>query len=90
LAGYPVAPRIRRGPTPAAQFRDRLKAVVDIPNIKREVWIVLGRILSKARLNQDLGQQRPPPHAVQTAYLLMSLDNACKSVGVELKVFCSP
>jgi superfamily II DNA or RNA helicase len=90
LAGYEVAPRIRSGPTPAAQFRNALKAVLDVPNIRREMWIVLGRILSKGNLDQDLGAQYPPPHAVQAAYLLLSVDAACKSVGVELRVFCSP
>jgi hypothetical protein len=87
---YEVAPRIRSGPKAAAAFFAELNAVLAKPGIRREMWLVLGKTLSKNQLRQELQASKPPANAIQTFYLLMSVHNACKSVGVELVVFCSP
>jgi hypothetical protein len=87
---YEVRPRIRSGPGAPAIFYANLNAVLAKPGVRREMWLILGKTLSKSALKRDLQARKPPANAIQTFYLLMSAHNACKSVGVELSVFCSP
>ena len=89
-SAYTVSPRIRRGPASSAQFLADLNGVLAKPGTRREMWLVLGKTLSKGDLRRELSSGKPPAKAIQTFYLLMSAHNACKSVGAELKVFCSP
>jgi hypothetical protein len=87
---YRVSPRIRRGTGTSAEVRQRLGALLDGPNTQREMWLALGGILSQEALDTTLSQATPEYYAVQAAYLLMSADLACKSVGVRLRAFCAP
>lgn len=87
--GYEVEPRIRRGSTDADTFVSRTNELLGQPNTQREVWLVLGRILSKAAFEEQLGKPNPDGYALQTFFLLASTFSACKSVGVDLRVFCS-
>ena len=87
---YRVSPRIRRGTGNSAEIRQRLSTLLDGPNTEREMWLALGGILSRASLDAALNQGTPEYYAVQAAYLLMSADLACKSVGVRLRAFCAP
>jgi hypothetical protein len=86
---YSVQPRIRKGQLGARELVDTLNSFLMKPGTRREMWLVLGRILSKSALTEQLSSRRPPAHAIQLLYLLMAVHNACKSVGVELRVFCS-
>jgi hypothetical protein len=90
LNTYVVRERIRCGGLASAALRTRIEKSLQNPGTTREVWVVLGSILSKAALESSLAARSSKPHAIQAAYLLMSLDSACKSVGVQLKVFCAP
>lgn len=87
---YVVDDRIRCGGLASAALRSQIEKVLENPRTTREVWIALGSILSSSKLEADLRRRVPRAPAMQAAYLLTSLDSACKSVGVELKVFCSP
>ena len=87
--GYEVTPRIRRGPTDSNEFNKGIQALLLKPNTKREVWLALGGILSKTRFESQLSKNKPDGFALQTFFLLASTFSACKSVGVDLKVFCS-
>jgi hypothetical protein len=53
------------------------------------VWLALGGILSKTKFKHQLAKKNPDGLALQTLFLLASTVSACKSVGVDLKVFCS-
>ena len=87
--GYEVSPRIRRGPKDADKFISLFANILAQPNSRREVWIVLGGILSKSAFEQNLSKKNPDGYALQTFFLLASTFSACKSVGVDLQVFCS-
>lgn len=87
---YTVKPRIRRGPTIARTFLDELNEMLAKPGTRREMWLVLGRTLSKSEFRRELASHTPRASAIQTFYLLMTVHSACKSVGVELRIFCSP
>jgi hypothetical protein len=54
------------------------------------MWLVLGSTISKGQLQAALEQNEPDYFAAHAAYLLMSTNAACKSVGVGLRVFCAP
>jgi superfamily II DNA or RNA helicase len=87
---YRVFPRIRRETGTSAEVRQRLGTLLDGPNTQREMWLTLGGILSQGALDTSLSQTTPEYYAVQAAYLLLSADLACKSVGVRLRAFCAP
>jgi hypothetical protein len=78
---YKVSPRIRRGPTAAAAFLGELNAILPKPGTRREMWLVLGKTLSKKEFREELTSRKPPASAIQTFYLLMTAHSACKSVG---------
>lgn len=88
VEGY-VARRIRRAQRQASVWEDIRRSIRD-PTAEREVWLVLGRILSKARLEEELTKAQPHTAAVQAAYLLFSTLTATASGGARLRVFCSP
>jgi hypothetical protein len=90
IKAYKVNDRIRCGGLTSAGVRSEIEKALENPRTTREVWIALGSILSKAELESGLSARAPRAYSIQAAYLLMSLDSACKSVGVQLKVFCSP
>ena len=88
--GYQVRPRIRKGPPGGREFVDDLGATLSRATTRREMWLVLGQVLSRGGLGDALRERHPSAHAIQTFYLLMATHNACKSVGVDFRVFCSP
>lgn len=87
---YSVRPRIRKGRQPAKAFVANMNESLRKPATRREMWLVLGQTLSKSKLAEELMARQPPAYAIQTFYLLMATHNSCKSVGVDLRVFCSP
>jgi hypothetical protein len=80
--------RIREGGSPSLVWGLVREAIRD-PNTDREVWLVLGQILSASRLNRELRRAQPRPSAIQTAYLLLSTSATIASGGARLRVFCS-
>lgn len=83
-------PRIRCGAKSAKEIRDRIREMRFRPATRRQVWIVLGNMLSKQEVETQFGKTRPEPEALQVYHLALSLYSACQSVGVELRIFCSP
>jgi hypothetical protein len=85
-----VSNRIRVGTgTPAdtwALVRQRMRD----PSMSREVWLVLGQMLSKSALDAARVSATPPGHVVQLLYSLQSTWAAVASAGCRLRVFCSP
>jgi hypothetical protein len=60
------------------------------PNGQREVWLVLGNLLSRSRAEAQLKSHETSAQVVQMFMLLSSLYTQCVSVGVRLRVYCSP
>ncbi|SDF01932.1 DEAD/DEAH box helicase [Terriglobus roseus] len=63
--------------------------VLDHPDGKKEVWLVLGASLSKDSLLEQLRNQNQwTPVSGQVVYLLSSLNANCSQLQVDLRVFC--
>lgn len=86
---FVVRKRLRGGASTAADFRDRLKRLLANPNTKRETWLVLGSILSANALKTGISRENASANLLQSFYLFMSTYSNCKSVGVDLKIFCN-
>jgi superfamily II DNA or RNA helicase len=82
-----VAKRVRRHPS-GTDPEDAIRKLVKDPTADREVWIVLGNILSKTALERDLLKDSPKGHSVQAAYLLFSTVTSVAAAGARLTVFC--
>jgi len=72
-----------------ALWRELRSEILDYPEGKREVWLVLGKTLEKAALLNEL-QHPEQRDAVtgQVVYLLSCLHANCIQLGVRLRVFC--
>jgi len=88
-----VLNRIRRKPPSISTGLDLWKAIKTIirdPYANLEVWLFLGRLLSKSTFRQKLTSGKPAAEAKQAAYLIFSTMNDVASVGARLRVICSP
>jgi superfamily II DNA or RNA helicase len=65
-----------------------IRRTVKDPSADREVWIMVGNVLSKQAFERMLRQSQPPRYAIQTAYLLLSTINSVAAAGARLTVFC--
>jgi superfamily II DNA or RNA helicase len=66
-----------------------VRAVVAAPQSDREVWLVLGRSLSKSSLEAEAGRRRPAAEALQVFSLLQTTWGAVSQLGARLRIFCS-
>jgi hypothetical protein len=85
-----VERRIRLGPASWQAVWSVLQQVIRHPLTQREVWLILGRILSKREFEERLGKADPTPEAVQAAFLLHATMTNVQSIGARLRVFCCP
>jgi len=88
-----VNQRMRKKPsdiTTGSQMWRGIRNIIRDPLADIEVWLLLGRILSKHSLGAQLSAATPAPEATQAAYLLFSTMNDVASVGGKLRVLCSP
>jgi hypothetical protein len=85
-----VRKRIRRGSGTGPEIWSRIRGIIRDPYSTCEVWLVVGKTLSKQSLHDALTRKKPAPEAVQAAYLLFSAMTYIQSVGARLRVFCSP
>lgn len=88
---YGPATRIRRGVARAsgAEYWAAIDGVIQSHASSREVWLVLGRSLSKKALAAELQIPKPRASALQCHALLTSAWSASQQCGVRLRVFCS-
>lgn len=84
-----VSNRIRRGDT-AKEAWENIRRVVQDPSADREVWLVLGGLLSRKKFTEELTRPTPKLAAVQTAYLLFSTLTIVRTVCTKFRIFCSP
>jgi hypothetical protein len=81
--------RIRKQRT-TSKAQDDIRRTTKNPNADREVWLVLGNLLSKGALENALLKRSPPAYAVQAAYLLFSTITNTAAAAAKLRVFCAP
>lgn len=74
----------------ASEIWQTVKDQMVKPDCVREVWLVLGNLLSKAEFAKQLESRSPAPEAIQLYTLLSSTWNSVSQVGARLRVFCSP
>jgi hypothetical protein len=84
-----VNERIREQRT-KSKPEDDIRRTTKNPNADREVWLVLGNLLSKRTLKNALLKTSPPAYAVQVAYLLFSTITNTAAAAAKLRVFCAP
>ena len=91
---YKVSPRIRHGSTPGTAFLEELNAALSRPGTRREMWLVLGKTLSKRRFETELTSE-PPASAIQTFSIcscrrtaLVSLLGSNSASSVRLDMLC--
>jgi len=85
-----VLKRIRRGSKDPSLTWAEINNIIKNPLADREVWIMLGQILSKSEFERNLGSKNPSPVAIQLLYLLQSVMIDVSKVGAKLKIFCMP
>jgi hypothetical protein len=83
-----VRERVRRR-NPHSDPEEDIRRAVKDPNADREVWLVLGNLLSKNTLQTMLSRNSPPGYAIQAAYLLFSTLTNTAAAGARLRVFCA-
>jgi hypothetical protein len=80
--------RMRAGS--AKEFLREAMRTSTAPDGQREVWLVLGSLLSKHAAHAKLKAGTASAELVQMFMLLSSLYTQCASVGANLRIFCSP
>lgn len=85
------ATRLRLGPGGTSDERwDQVADELSSPTTDREVWLVVGNTLSKAKLERIVaGRKTPTPQFIQIYSLLQSAWSTASQAGVKLRVFCS-
>jgi len=85
-----VKHRIREGnKTNYKENWAKIQSRISDPSIDKEVWLVLGGILSKDELIIQLQKDRNNSVAIQTLMLLNATLANVGSIGAKLKIFCS-
>jgi hypothetical protein len=64
--------------------------VIADPQSEREVWLVIGRSLSRSALEAEALRPKPKAEALQIYSLLQTTWGAVSQVGARLRIFCSP
>lgn len=91
--GGSVSKRIRRKPAGVSTGKaawNEIQTLIRNPYSDLQVWLFLGRMLSKKEFQKQLTKPKPAAEAQQAAYLLFSTMNDVAAVGARLRVFCSP
>jgi superfamily II DNA or RNA helicase len=68
----------------------RLEPLLVNPLTSREVWLVLGSMVSARTLAENLQMEDPPPEALQLNHLLQTTIAAMQSAGAKTRIFCVP
>lgn len=68
----------------------RLKPLLQNPLTMREVWLVLGNMLSAKTLADNLQSNDPDPETLQLNHLLQTTIASVGSAGAKVRIFCAP
>jgi hypothetical protein len=74
----------------ASEAWERLEPLLLNPLTEREVWLVLGNMVSASTLEANLKSDDPPPEALQLNHLLQTTVAAIQSAGAKTRIFCAP
>ncbi|MBN1305574.1 MAG: DEAD/DEAH box helicase family protein [Anaerolineales bacterium] len=88
--GTCVNKRIRAGAATGKETWEQIQKIIHHPLADREVWLFMGKTLSKSRFEELLKMSPPGAEALQGAYLLFATMTNVASVGAKLRVFCYP
>jgi hypothetical protein len=69
---------------------DGLSPLLRNPLTSREIWLVLGNMLSASALYAELTKASPRPESLQLNHLLQTTIAAAASVGAKTRIFCAP
>lgn len=69
---------------------DTINACINNPMAEKEVWIMLGNILSKSDLEKRLEKRKPAAFAIHAAYLLNATAADVSTVGAKFRIVCAP
>lgn len=73
-----------------ADIWKHVRGVISDPQAEREVWLIVGRSLSRSALVAEGRKQRPAAEALQVFSLLQTTWGAVSQLGARLRIFCSP
>jgi hypothetical protein len=86
-----VQKRIRRPVSEtAAGAWSTLNELLQNPLTTREIWLVLGNMLSAKTFYDSLLSDKPVPGTLQLNHLLQTTIAAAGSVGAKTRIFCAP
>lgn len=86
-----ITNRIRKPlPFSAQGAWDILSELLHNPLTTREIWLVLGNMLSAETLYEGLQSNDPKPETLQLNHLLQTTIAAAGSVGAKTRIFCAP
>jgi hypothetical protein len=86
-----VQKRIRRPVSEtAAGAWATLNELLQNPLTTREIWLVLGNMLSAQTFYDSLLSDKPVPETLQLNHLLQTTIAAAGSVGAKTRIFCAP
>jgi hypothetical protein len=85
-----VEKRVRRGTGTSRALWNRIQGTVNNPMAGKEVWLLLGQVLSRSAFEQKLAKRNPPAEALQAAYLLHATMTDVAAVGAKLRIICGP
>lgn len=85
-----VTSRLLIGTGTGLEVWEHIRGILKSPQARKEVWLVLGNMLSKRAFEAELRARSPAHEAAQAAYLLEGLTSIAMSLGVHVRVFCMP
>jgi hypothetical protein len=92
-AGLTIAQRLREGDPAVLSTGEKMwkniRARIANPQTEREVWLVLGQMLSRSALNTESTKKPPTAEAIQVFGTLQAAWSAVSQVGARLRIFCS-
>jgi superfamily II DNA or RNA helicase len=92
-AGLTIAQRLREGDPAVLSTGEKMwkniRARIANPQTEREVWLVLGQMLSRSALDTESTKKPPTAEAIQVFGTLQAAWSAVSQVGARLRIFCS-
>ncbi|MHB8816440.1 MAG: hypothetical protein ACYDAE_24685 [Steroidobacteraceae bacterium] len=86
-----VTQRIRKpAGVDKAEVWDRLAPLLRNPLASREVWLVLGNMLSASEFAENMQSDDPDPETLQLNHLLQSTMASLGAASAKVRIFCSP
>ncbi len=90
-ANLPLIRRSVGSNVKGSDFVSRLKEALRSPDVRREIWLVMGNSVSAEETkNASKSTSRPKPHKIHLLYLLQSMKSSANSLGIQLRLITKP